>query len=380
MAGGGNLAFPLTWRGMRIRFHMCKDRPMAKRKRTATRSPASPKHGFWWEHLTDHELMDVRLCDLGLSIEDSPLVARIEELYAELRERRLRIRPHFWLAHEWFAPDGVPGFAIPFFLAHPRLMRLEARQMLEVEGGSKTWCMQLLRHETGHTVETAYRLNRRARWRQAFGKSSKPYPDSYIPKPFSQRYVLHLDGWYAQSHPSEDFAETFAVWLRPSSAWRKRYKDWPALKKLQYTDELMGELAGKTPAVRNRERSNTLAEQKQTLGEFYAERKARYATNYPDFFDRDLRRVFPNGPERKGGLHAATVLRRVAPAVRRQVAAYTGQHAYAVDQLMKDLTARCRELGLRVHRPPDDIKLDVAILLTMQIINFHQSGGYRMML
>ena len=26
---------------------------------------------------------------------------------------------------------------------------------------------------------------------------------------------MHLDPWYAQSHPDEDFAETFAVWLTP---------------------------------------------------------------------------------------------------------------------------------------------------------------------
>ena len=54
--------------------------------------------------------------------------------------------------------------------------------------------------------------------------------------------MLNLANWYAQSHPIEDFAETFAVWLRPGSRWRSRYADWPALRKLEYVDALMQEV------------------------------------------------------------------------------------------------------------------------------------------
>ena len=187
-----------------------------------------------WVDWPEDKLLDLRMCDLRVRIEGSVLEDRIAQLHRELAARKLRFRPFFWLSDEWFTPDRVPGIAIPFYLAHPRLMRLERRQMLEVEGGTRDWCMRILRHETGHALDNAYQLRRRGRRWQLFGRPSKRYPEHYLPKPDSQGYVLHLDSWYAQSHPDEDFAETFAVWLQPRSQWRKRYENWPALSKLEY--------------------------------------------------------------------------------------------------------------------------------------------------
>ncbi|MEO5762167.1 MAG: putative zinc-binding metallopeptidase, partial [Vicinamibacteria bacterium] len=182
------------------------------------------------------------MCDLGLRIEGTALEGRVKALYANLEARGLRFRPHVWLSDEWFCPDGVPGIAIPFYLAHPRLMRLERAQMLEVEGGTPEWCLQILRHEAGHAIENAYALRRRPGRVQAFGKTSEPYPDHYTPRPYSKRFVVHLDAWYAQAHPDEDFAETFAVWIDPETPWRKEYKGWPALRKLEYVDSVMKEV------------------------------------------------------------------------------------------------------------------------------------------
>ena len=145
----------------------------------------------------------------------------------------------------------MPGIAIPFYLAHPRLMRLEKAQMLEVEGGTPEWCLQILRHEAGHAFDNAYALRTRRRRVRLFGRPSTPYPDFYLPKPYSKSFVLHLDSWYAQSHPDEDFAETFAVWLTPDSDWRTRYQDWPALRKLEYMDALMAEIARQRPVDRD---------------------------------------------------------------------------------------------------------------------------------
>ena len=161
-------------------------------------------------------------------------------------------RPYFWLSNEWFTPDAHSGIAIPFYLAHPRLRQLERRQMYEVEGGTERWCMRILRHEVGHALDNAYRLHFRRRYRELFGSWAAPYPKFYQPKPYSKSYVIHLDMWYAQAHPAEDFAETFAVWLRPGSGWRQRYAGWPALRKLEYVDELMAEIAGEAPAVTTR--------------------------------------------------------------------------------------------------------------------------------
>ncbi len=333
-----------------------------------------------WARLPDDKLLDLRLCDLKLKIEGTELQKRVDQLYGELRDRGLRFRPHCWLSNEWFSPDGVPGIAIPFYLAHPRLMKLEEQMMLEVEGGSKTWCMQLLRHETGHAFETAFRLNRRVQWRKLFGSSTRRYPEYYCPKPFSRKHVLHLDWWYAQSHPSEDFAETFAVWLRPGSQWRKRYRGWPALKKLQYVDDLMKSLAGKGPPVRSKERTENVAELQETLREHYRDKQARYGTDYPDFYDRDLRRLFSDSPEHSHLPEATKFLRRVGPEVRNRVASWTGEHPYTVNQLLKEMISRCRELNLRVSRPEGELRVEAAIMLTMQTTNYLHSSGHRLAL
>ena len=168
-----------------------------------------------WARWTDQNLLDVRICDLGVTINGTPIERRIVEIHRELEARGILFRPHSWLSDDWFTPDGASGVAVPFYLAHPRLARLELNQMLEVEGGTKAWCMRILRHEVGHAIDHAYKLQRRRRRQKLFGKSSTPYPDTYSPRPYSKSFVLHLDLWYAQSHPDEDFAETFTVWLPP---------------------------------------------------------------------------------------------------------------------------------------------------------------------
>ena len=246
------------------------------------------------------------MCDLGLKIEGTQLEGRIEKLYDELEHRGIRFRPHCWLSDEWFSPDGVPGIAIPFYLAHPRLARLERNQMLEVEGGTKEWCMRILRHEAGHTIDTAYRLHRRRSWREVFGKSSEPYPDTYQPKPYSKSFVVHLEAWYAQSHPAEDFAETFAVWLKPRSAWRTQYEGWPALRKLEFVDELMHQVRNRKPLVLSRERVDPIRKLRKTLRSHYVEKRARYGIGENNFYDHQLRRLFSDSPEHRKNMAASS--------------------------------------------------------------------------
>src|SRR6476619_7901360 len=199
-----------------------------------------------WDSLSDEELLNVRMCDLPVHI-DNELAERTEQLRTELHAAGLRAPLHFYLSDEWFTPDGATSIAIPFYLAHPRLAKLEETQMLEVEGGEYEWCMRILRHEAGHAIDNAFRLRLRRERRRVFGSPTVPYPEFYTPRPYSKSFVLHLDAWYAQSHPDEDFAETFAVWLTPNSEWRQRYAGWPALKKLEYMDAMMQSVRGKSP-------------------------------------------------------------------------------------------------------------------------------------
>lgn len=330
--------------------------------------------------LSDEELLDMRMCDLPLSLEGTPLEERIAQLHDELEYRGLRFRPHFWLSDEWFTPDGIPGVAIPFYLAHSRLMRLEAKQMLEAEGGTEEWCMKILRHEAGHAIDNAYRLRRMKRWREIFGPASQPYPDFYNPKPYSKNFVLHLDMWYAQSHPVEDFAETFAVWLKPRSRWRSQYRGWKALKKLEFVDELMREIADEPAKVTTRRYSDPLRTLRKTLREHYRKKRAHYGLDHPNFYDRDLRRLFSDAPEHADCPSASRFISQLRAKLRSSVSFWTGEYQYTIDQVLREMVQRCRELNLRMHRPPEDVERDLLVLLTMQTMNYLHGGHHRVAL
>ena len=244
--------------------------------------------------------------------------------------------------------------------------------MLEVEGGTLDWCMKTLRHETGHTIENAYRLCQCRRRQQLFGKSSKNYPAFYSPKPYSKSFVLHLDMWYAQSHPDKDFSESFAVWLTPGSMWKKRYAGWPALKKLEYVDDLMREIAGKSLRL-SQPPVHPFPSLQKTLRE-------HYGLTHPTFYDRDLRRLFSDLPDFTTNKTAANFLSRIRKDVRRKVAGWTGEYQYTIDQVLKAMISRCQELNLRLAVPEDQAKLDCTILLTVQTMNYLHSGRHRVAL
>src|SRR5919201_98598 len=288
------------------------------------RRPALPSD---WDTLPDEELLNLRMCDLPLRIENE-LAERVEQLRAELRVSGLTAGVHFYISDEWFTPDGATAIAIPFYLAHPRLAKLEEAQMLEVEGGEYEWGMRILRHEAGHAIDNAFKLRLRRQRRQVFGSYKKPYPESYTPRPYSKSFVLHLDAWYAQSHPDEDFAETFAVWLTPNSEWRQRYAGWPALKKLEYMDGLMRGLRDMTPDVQNPAEVDPLRRLRKTLRQHYRIKRRHYGIDYPNFYDRDLRRLFSDAPEFSGSITAAQFLARIRRPARRVVASWTGIYQY----------------------------------------------------
>ena len=332
-----------------------------------------------WSDLSDEELLDVRMSDLPVAIEGT-LAGRIAQLRAELDARDLRFPLHFYLSDEWFTPDGATAIAIPFYLAHPRLEKLEEAQMLEVEGGEHEWCMRILRHEAGHAIDNAFRLRRRRQRQHTFGSPSQPYPEFYTPKPYSKSFVLHLDSWYAQSHPDEDFAETFAVWLTPNSEWRQRYAEWRALGKLEYMDSLMDSLRGAAAPVQNPDEVDPLNGLRSTLRQHYRNKRRYYGVDYPNFYDRDLRRLFSDAPEFAHAMTAAQFINRIRRSVRRVVSGWTGIYQYTIDQVLEDMIARCRELNLRLAVPEDQGRQEFTVLLTVQAMNYLHSGGHRLFL
>lgn len=330
-----------------------------------------------WTRWPDERLLELRLCDLGLRLEGTWLARCVRELYRELEARGVRLRPHVWLSDEWFSPAGIPGVGVPFYLAHPRLIRLERTKMLEVEGGTRPECLRLLRHETGHAIQHAHRPERRRKWQHLFGLSSTRYPEYYRPNPASKRYVQHLRFWYAQSHPDEDFAETFAVWLKPRSDWRKRYARWPALKKIEYVNDLMAEIGPSVPPVRSRARVDSLRNLRQTLGEYYSARRERYRMDIPNTYDHDLRRLFSDDPKYRHHAPASTFLRQHRAEIRARIAKWSGEYQATLDAVLADMISRCRELRLRVVGSERRVLTDFTVMLTVNVMQVLYGRGRR---
>lgn len=329
-----------------------------------------------WDQLPREDLLELRICDLGLKIKGSPLDQCIKQLHREFQRRGFNFRPHFWLSDEWYCPDGVPGVAIPFFLAHPRLRRLEKYFLLEVEGGTRNMCMKLLRHESGHAVLNAYGLDKRKEWRQHFGSPNSRYPETYLPKPYSKRYVLNLPNWYAQAHPHEDWAETFAVWMQPNSDWRTRYQGWPALKKIEYVHELMSEIKDKPPRLKNKKEIYPVEKIHITLREYYDRKLERYGADSPEFFNLDLRKLFSEAPEYAKNEKASTYIKRVRAEVIEIVERWTGEYKYRINEVLIEMIQRCDALKLRVTSKDEVMKPEFTACLTMLVMNKLHSGGF----
>ena len=331
------------------------------RRREAKRRPARREPA--WTRLDDEALLDLRFCDLRLGLSRSRLEPSIRRLYGELAAKGIRFRPHFWLSEEWFSPDGIPGIAIPFYLAHPRLQRLERRFMHEVEGGNGKWLMRILRHETGHAIDTAFALRRRKAWRQVFGKASRKYPARYSPRPGSRRFVLHLGHWYAQAHPTEDFAETFAVWLPPRARWRSQYEGWPALGKLEFVEQTMRALEGRRAVRLDRAVVEPLAENTRTLREHYRRKQRRYQVDKALWYDRRLLRVFGRAADHPRRPQASQFLRTVKPQLRRLLIRRARMHPYLVNHVLRTAIQRAQLLNLRLKRSQRETKREALGML-----------------
>ena len=245
--------------------------------------------------------------------------------------------------------------------------------MLEVEGGEYEWCMRILRHEAGHAIDNAFKLRLRRHRRRVFGSYKKPYPESYTPRPYSKSFVLHLDAWYAQSHPDEDFAETFAVWLTPGLDWRTRYAGWKALQKLEYVDELMRSLVGKPPVHTPKYRVADCDCLNLKLKTYYARKRKLYEDTYPDFYDTDLRQLF-SAP---AGLKASSYLRLRRRRLLNAVCLWTNEKKYRVNELLARLIDRCDHLGLHVHNDDPQQDFRVSAFITTLVMNYLFTGKFK---
>ena len=327
-----------------------------------------------WASLSDEDLFERRISKLGLRLEATALDPLIRQLYDELSAHGLVFHPPCHIGDEWFVPVGIPAIFVPFFLVHDRLRALERTMMLEVEGGTREWFMKLIRHEAAHAYSYAYRLPRKKKWQQTFGRTSRDEtPDFYHPHPFSRSYVVNLDDWYAQSHPDEDFAETFAVWLTPGLDWHKRYAGWKALQKLEYVDELMRSLAGKPPVHAPEYRVADYDCLNLKLKTYYARKRKLYEDTYPDFYDADLRALFAA----PAGLKASRYLRLRRRRLMNSVCQWTNEKKFRVNKLLARLIDRCDQLGLHVLNDDPQQDFRVSSFITTLVMNYLFTGKFK---
>lgn len=331
-----------------------------------------------WADLGDEQLLEKKISQLGLTLAGTPLQAHVQQLHDELTAKGLVFHPPCHIGDEWFVPVGIPAIFIPFFLVHERLRKLEGKMMLEVEGESPEWFMRLIRHEAAHAYAYAFQLFRKRKWQRLFGRTSADTtPQFYRPRPYSHSFVVHLDDWYAQSHPDEDFAETFAVWLTPGLDWRTRFKGWKALHKLEYVDELMSSLAGKLAPIQPEYRARDFDCLNIKLKTYYARKRKVYEDTYPDFYDRDLRQLFAGDPGIGPAQKASYYLRQRRRQLMDAVCEWSNEKKYRVNKLLSRLIERCDQLDLYLRPDQTSPDLQVAAYITTLVMNYLFTGKFK---
>ncbi len=294
------------------------------------------------------DLLPERIRDLGLSLESSPVAHLVARLYEELEGRGLHhFRPLCYLSDEWGCPSGEPVIGIPFYLGHSRVSSVEA-SVNDIEGEREI--MMYLRHEAGHAFNYAYELYRTEEWRGLFGPFRRPYREDFPFVPFSRDYVRHIGGWYAQKHPDEDFAETFAVWLDPQSNWRERYAGWGAMRKLVYLDCTARSVGGIVPPRQFGRTDLTVDEMDQTVGDFYREAHVDESELIAALaLDSDLADIFV-APSKRDPAHghadAAGLLHLHRREIVDKVHYWTGVRRTLVRALVVAIERRLSVLGL----------------------------------
>ncbi|HKG96052.1 MAG TPA: putative zinc-binding metallopeptidase [Gemmatimonadaceae bacterium] len=320
-------------------------------------------------------LLDKRISELGLSVAGSMVERLQEQLYRELGAKGLAFKPPVYLSDQWGCPDGTPLIGVPFYLADPRLARLEEETAVEVE--TELEAIRYMRHEAGHAFNYAYRLYDRADWRRTFGPYSRPYQERYRVNPFSRDFVRHILGWYAQKHPDEDFAETFAVWLTPDGDWRRAYAGWPALRKLEYVDRVMGEVGGGVPEIPALTPDDLPVEEMHyTVAEHYQEADEEFPIEDEGHFDGDLRTIFGSPQDAPQGESAGAFIRRHRREVVGRITYWTGESATTVRKLVDFLAERANALGLRVGGLEASTLIELTAFATAVMMNFRYTNAY----
>lgn len=320
------------------------------------------------------ELLSQKISDLSLKIQGTRLETLIQELYQELDKAGISFKPKTYLSDEWGCPHKVPVIGIPFYLANPELSKLEG-ELTGIEAEDEEEVMMYLRHETGHAFNYAYRLYRKPKWRQLFGKFSQPYQDDYQPLPFSTKFVRHLTCWYAQKHPDDDFAETFAVWLTPGSDWQTQYAETTAMAKLMYIDKIVRKYGHRPPVITDEKPDMPVHEMTMTVDNWYKDygNSTSLSINLHRTLNNDLRRLFPA----KQGQPAVDLLKVNYKQLVMELNHWTGINRKLIRGLIDELIKRTQSLDLKVDPEQQVIQmLSVSIFITALVMNYLHHGKF----
>lgn len=321
------------------------------------------------------ELLGRRISELGLAISGSRVERLVARLYQELAAHSIAFTPPVYLSDQWGCPDGTPLIGVPFYLADARLERIEAEHAGDIESDDEA--MRYLRHEAGHAINYAFRLHERREFAALFGDYGRPYSEHYATDPLSRDHVRHILGWYAQKHPDEDFAETFAVWLTPGLDWRTEYAGWGALRKLEWMEGVIREIAPLSPQLPALTDDDLpVGAMHWTLADHYSGDE-RLPLGDARQFDGDLRRVFATTADAPAGERAAEFLARHEGELVTRIAYWSGVGPAAVRSLVRALTERSSALDLRVAGLEAATLIELAVFGTTVVMHWRYTNASR---
>jgi hypothetical protein len=316
--------------------------------------------------------------EMGLKIAGSPLEPILADFEGELCQAGItRVGPRFYLSTEWGVPFDTVAIAIPFYLARPDLTDLHAERVGHVEGTGRDDILRYLRHEMGHVINYAYRLYEDEGWVKHFGAITQPYREDYRPEPFNPRFVRHLPGWYAQKHPDEDWAETFAVWMTPGLDWRTEYADSPtALAKLEFCDRTLKRLRDREPLVTAADLDEDVGELPYSVEQYYGG-QSDGPTPFPKGLDGALRTIFEDSGKGPASRPASALIRRLERDLMANVYRWTGHFPERTRPLLRHLAERADRLG-QVYTAEREVPTAAAFttFVTALAMNYVHHGTY----
>lgn len=323
------------------------------------------------DEISYQKFLTTRICDLDLD-PNASMADYFQRLKKELKTRRIVLWPDFYFGNEWGCVNKTISISIPFYYGMSELKELEG-DLPTKEGIIKT-----LRHETGHAVNYAYRLYQRKDWKEHFGDFNKKYREGYLHRvnPWSKSYVRHLhyfgDPHYAQKHPDEDWAETFAIWLDPKSDWEKKYRTWPqAFEKLAFVGSLMDEIAGREPINLRTKREGEYTTLEETVSEWWGLDGEMLDQELQEYI-HDMNELFSKPDHgKKRVVPAWRLIRKYARLLTEQVSQWiSGSNKHTVRKILRRWEAICRNESLTFLPEEEDRKLiELSTLLTYHVVD-----------